>query len=138
MNGASKQHTGAWVIAFAFGRTLVGQRLRRLDLATAKEVDSNVLAPVFDLVVQVLSEQDPRTGQPTGRQRVNYQAQPILLIGSLDRLELPHDAAFVPVKGCSSERQILEAIVVGEQLQKTIRAASVGLSLAHSLPKVSQ
>ena len=67
---------------------------------------------------------------------MNYAAQPVLLIGSLDRLELGDGATFIPVRGCSSEKQIMGAIEQGKALQQQIRAASAGLSLAHSLPRI--
>lgn len=135
MNGVSKQVPGEWVIAFAGGRTLVGQRLPKLDLITGKEAPSEVLSPVFDLVVQVLQEQGP-DGRPTGRTSVQYAAQPVLLIGSIDRLELGSGATYIPVRGCSSERQIMGAIEQGKALQQQIRAASAGLSLASALPRI--
>lgn len=133
-----------WVIAIVHGQTLIGVPKRAHPMMLLKQSDDGEqeseklddgpvvsLSPVFGLQVQ------PVQG-PNGEQAIVFQAIPILLIPSIDEFDLEGccPAIFPVDEMTASERKRLQgAVQQGEELQRRLRSADAGITLAHALPK---
>lgn len=107
-----------WVLARDGGLWLVG------DLDALGN-----LSPVYELHVQVQQQ-----GQGMS---VNYGAQPLLLIASLDAWTLSAAHNSWPVKGLTVEKHIMSAIERAEGMATAMRAAQAGISVAREMPRAN-
>lgn len=115
MNGAAT--VADWVIVRDGGMWLVGK----------PSVSEPVLSPVFELTNQV--QQTPQGIT------LNYGAQPLMLLASIDTWRLSPDANVWPVKGCAAEKHIRDAIERAQAMVQAMRAAQAGLVIAREMPK---
>lgn len=114
-NGAAQP--ADWLIVRDGGMWLLGKR----DLL------GPVLSPVFELHCQV--QQTPQGVA------VTHIAQPIMLIATIDTWRMSPDANTWPVKGCSAEKQIRDALLRAEGVLQSMRAQQAGLVIAREMPK---
>jgi hypothetical protein len=114
-----------WVIAISNGRTYIGQ------LAGTIENDGTILEamlqPIYDLAIAVQN-----TPQGVRIQRV---ARPVLMYGTVDSLRLVFPTLITRSQLSPNDYRELEKMAAAaEEAKKEIRAASIGLTLASSVP----
>lgn len=108
-----------WVIVRDGGMWLVGKR----DLL------GPVLSPVFELTNQV------HQADSGGGILLTYGAQPLMLLASIETWRMTPDANVWPVKGCSAEKHIRDAIERAQGMVQSMRAQQAGLVIAREMPK---
>lgn len=121
-----------WIVAHDAGKWLVGR--------PTDDMTTTVLSPVLELHCQTIpldanGRVCPPNQQPAGV-KINYVAQPLLLITSIDTWRLSPEAQSWPVKGASVEAALRSAIAQGEEQRDHMRAQQAGLTLARTMPKM--
>lgn len=105
-----------WMVCFVAGMTLVGRRKEGTELHDV-------------LQLKILFQQVEKG------MKIQYVAEPVLLCGNLDILDVGESAVWKPIAGLSIERMVMSAIREGEQRKGEMRSAAAGLTLAHSMPR---
>lgn len=113
-----------WVIARDGGLWLVGQ---------LADDDGGTLSPVYEVTCQVTPNVDSM-GRQVGA-NIGHNAQPLLLIDTLDSWEFSDAANVWPLKGSSVEKTMRQAIANAAGIVAQMRASRVGLTLATKMPE---
>lgn len=130
-----------WIIAHDQGKWLIGRPTWTLGSGAPPLLGGTPtkceLQPCFELHMQTIpvdGRGNPTQGPPAGF-KINYVAQPIMLITSLDSWTLSPYANSWPVKGQSVESILRSAVQQAEDQVASMRAQQAGISLARELPQ---
>ena len=113
LNGVDCGPIPGYVFAFANGLILVG-------LLTGR-----TLSPVYEFKAGMQPARD-------GSVNIQHAAFPLMLLGSLDSIDLPEGCITIPLAQLSRAERASVAVAVqnGEKMAQGIRAAAAGVQLA--------
>lgn len=121
LNGADRGALAGYVIAQTNGLTLIGLRT------------GETLSPVYEL--KAAMQQGPQ-----GQVAIGHHAFPVLLLGSLDEIDLPAGALIIPITALSKGERagLAGAVKNAEAMATQMRAAAAGVTLASTIPQMKR